>query len=168
MQAMQSDLVRRSAQMKAHRLLSTAMLALASSMAGCASSGHPEDRTAANTAALPGKPACFFLANVRGTAGGSWTVVNDSTLIMKVPAVQAGTPYLIKLLFPVFDLPMHLNLGFEDADRNGKICDASHDRLIVPHYQPPTDPIVAVRELTADEVASLQASSGKSVARKGG
>ena len=154
--------------MRAHRLLGTAMLAgVASGVLGCAASGHPSDQLATNTAPLPGKPACFFIASIRGSAGASWTVINDSTLIMKVPAVQAGTPYLIKLLFPVFDLPMHLNLGFEDADHTGQICNGSHDRLIVPHYQPPTDPIVAVRQLTPEEVASLVASSGKNIARKG-
>jgi hypothetical protein len=153
--------------MKAHRLSSTATLAMLA-LVGCASSGHPSDQIAANTASLPGKPACFFLSSVTGGAGASWTVVNDSTLIMKVPAVQAGTPYLIKLLFPVFDLSLHLNLGFQDAEHTGQICNDSHDNLIVPHYQPPTDPIVAVRQLTPDEVTSLMKSSGKNVARKGG
>ncbi len=124
-------------------------------------SAHPSGQTAANTANLPGKPGCFFIANVSGPQGASWTVVDDSTLIMKVPAVQSGTPYLIKLMFPVFDLPLHLSLGFQDIEHTGQICDGSRDNLIVRHYQPASDPIVAVRQLSPDEVASLLKSHGK-------
>jgi hypothetical protein len=153
--------------MHAHRLLSAITLAvLTASTAAYASGGEPS--AAAQTAAkLPGKPACFFLRNVTGPQGAAWTVVDNSTLIMQIPSVPAGKAYLIKLLSPVFDLRLHLNLGFEDTDHTGRICDESHANLIVPQYTPPRVPIAAVHELTPDEVAGLMKSSGKNVAGKG-
>src|SRR6185437_247026 len=123
--------------MQAVRFSCAAVALSAVGVVACASSGRPEARMAANTASLPGKPACFFIASVRGGAGASWTVLDNSTLIMKVPAVQAGTPYLIKLMYPVFDLPLHINLGFQDVDHTGQICNDSRDNLVVPHYHAP-------------------------------
>lgn len=123
---------------------------------GCASTQPP--RPAANggaaggkTAALPGKPGCFWLHDFQG----SWTVLNESELIVYAPFYSQ--PYLIKLFEPVPDLKFDERLGFADAEHTGMICDGSMDDLVVPHWQPHRIPIVAVRQLTASEARHLLA-----------
>jgi hypothetical protein len=114
-------------------------------------------RREARAAALPGKPGCFWLRNVR-----DWTVLNDQELIVHAPMQQDA--YLIKLFEPVFDLSLHQNLGFEDVEHTGQICNNSDDYLIVRGYTPPRVPIVAVHQLTLSDQASLLRTSGKNVA----
>lgn len=137
-------------------LLTTA--AALSALAACAT--HP--RTVSTSAqaqaqALPGKPGCFWLRNVQ-----DWTVLNNQELIVHAPLQQDA--YLIKLFEPVFDLSFHQNLGFEDVEHTGQICNDSNDYLLVRGYAPPRIPIVAVHQLTMPEQAALLHSSGKNVA----
>jgi Family of unknown function (DUF6491) len=139
------------------RFMGIGLLAVAAlALLGCASTqpaGHAANGVAAGqkTAALPGKPGCFWLKDFQG----SWTVLNDSELIVYVPLYSQ--PYLIKLFEPVPDLKFDQRLGFADIERTGMICDSSMDDLMVPHWQPHRIPIVAVRELTAPEARHLLA-----------
>jgi len=137
------------------RFMGIGLLAVgALALLGCASTqpaSHAANGVAAGrkTAALPGKPGCFWLRDFQG----SWTVLNDSELIVYVPLYSQ--PYLIKLFEPVPDLEFDQRLGFADVERTGMICDSSMDDLVVPHWQPHRIPIVAVRELTAQEARHL-------------
>lgn len=74
--------------------------------------------------------------------------------------------YLVKLFEPVFDLSFHLNLGFEDVERTGQICNDADDYLIVRGYVPPRVPIVAVHKITMAEQAALLRSAGNKVASR--
>lgn len=103
------------------------------------------------TAPLPGKPGCFWLSNF----DGSWTVLNDSELIVDAPLYSR--PYLVKLFEPVPTLRLHERLGFADSEHTGMICNDAMDDLVVPHWEPHRIPIVAVRELTVPEARHLLA-----------
>lgn len=148
--------------MQAGSLRATAIVMLASAavvICGCAANpssqgaGAAPNRVAAGhgSAALPGKPGCFWLSNF----DGSWTVLNDSELIVYAPLYSQ--PYLVKLFEPVPTLKFRERLGFVDVEHTGMICDGTLDSLLVPHWQPHRVPIVAVRELTAPEAAHLLA-----------
>jgi hypothetical protein len=135
----------------------SAAVSLAVVAVACAST-HAGGGAVAPTANLPGTPDCFWLRNVY-----DWTVLNNSELIVHVPLPQNA--YLVKLFQPVFDLDFHLGLGFQDADRTGRICGPSSDYLLVPNYTPRRIPIVAVQRLTASEQVQLLRAAKKPVPR---
>ena len=133
------------------------LAALAAALSACASG--PPRRAGGYTAgagvrqksvALPGQPGCFWLSDFEG----SWTVLNDSELIIEAPFHH---PYLIRLFEPVPTLRLHERLGFADIEGTGRICNGSMDDLVVPHWQPHRIPIVAVRELTVPQERQLLA-----------
>lgn len=144
------------------RLLSVAALGAAlAGVASCASTtsagagatgGPAEGR---QTAALPGKPGCFFLINFEG----SWTVLDDSELIVYAPLYN--NPYYIKLFEPIPNLAFDQRLGFLDVERTGMICNDAMDDLLVPHWQPHDIPIIAVRQLTPAEADRLLRAHGQ-------
>ena len=103
---------------------------------------------------LPGKPACFWKSSFQG----DWTVLNDSTLIVHAPMPKDA--YVIKLFEPVFNLSFKQGLGFEDREHTGQICNNGDDYLLVPGWQPPNVPIVAVHALTASEQDELLRAAG--------
>lgn len=134
------------------RLIATAtLLATAATLLGCASTpgAAREGASAQNTAALPGKPGCFWLMDF----DGSWTVLNDQELIVYAPLQTQ--PYLIKLFEPVPDLKFDQRLGFQDVEHSGMICNGELDNLVVPHWAPHDVPIVAVRRLSAAQARQL-------------
>jgi Family of unknown function (DUF6491) len=128
-------------------------------LTGCASSPSSQGAGFAadvgsggrSTPVLPGTPGCFWLRNF----DGSWTVLNDSELIVYVPL--DSDPYLIKLFEPVPTLKFRERLGFADDAHTGMICNDSMDDLLVPHWQPHRIPIVAVRKLTVPQARRLLA-----------
>jgi hypothetical protein len=105
----------------------------------------------------PGTPGCFSSRNVQ-----DWTVLNNQELIVQTSLPQDA--YLIRLFQPVSDLHLYQNLGFENVERTGRICNNSYDYLIVRGYTPVRVPIVAVHQLTLAEQASLLHTSAKNVA----
>ena len=131
--------------------------ATAGALFGCASSPSSQGAGFAASirgathekAALPGKPGCFWLSNF----DGSWTVLNDSELIVYAPF--ESQPYLIKLFAPVPDLKFHQRLGFDAVEGTGSICNGTMDILVVPNWEPHRVPIVAVRALTVPEERHL-------------
>jgi hypothetical protein len=129
---------------------------------GCATVTQPS-ASAANLANLtkpenlPGKPACFWKSSFQG----DWIVLNDSTLIVHAPLPKDA--YVIKLFEPVFSLSFQQELGIEDRARTGQICDNGDDYLLVPGWQPPQVPIVAVRALTMAEQEQLLRAAGMPV-----
>ncbi|MGA7538265.1 MAG: DUF6491 family protein [Steroidobacteraceae bacterium] len=132
------------------RLIAISLLgAAAAALLGCASSQGATGAKGQTSAALPGTPGCFWLRDF----DGSWTVLNDSELIVYVP--MHSQPYLIKLFAPVPDLKFDQRLGFQDIEHSGMICDGEMDNLAVPHWEPRRMPIVAVRKLTVPEERSL-------------
>jgi len=141
-------------------VLTVALLAAAAAaLCGCASSPSSQGAgLAANLASgkpksapLPGKPGCFWLSNF----DGSWTVLNDSQLIIYAPFYSK--PYLIQLFAPVPTLRFDDRLGFADSEHTGMICNGAMDDLVVPRSEPHHVPIVAVRELTMPEARRLLA-----------
>jgi hypothetical protein len=134
------------------RLLAVATLVAAA--AGCATSA----RTSAPQAALPGKPACFFMRNFLG----DWTVLSDTSLIVSTPPARQDA-YLIKLFAPITGLRFYQSLGFEDVEHTGQICDSSEDDLVVRGRQQPPMPIVAVRLITPVEQRQLLQAAGLKV-----
>ncbi len=108
---------------------------------------------------LPGKPACFWKSNFQG----DWTVLDESTLIVRAPLPQDA--YVVKLFEPVFNLGFKQGLGFEDKEHTGQICNQGDDYLLVPGWQPPQVPIVAVRALSRDEEDHLLVAAGLPVPR---
>lgn len=141
-------------------LIRASIAALAAVAAGCET---PQPRTAAQAELdrltklenLPGKPACFWKSNF----DGDWTVLNDSTLIVRAPLPKDA--YVIKLFQPVFDLSFKQALGFEDKEHTGRICNDTADSLRVPGWQPPQVLIVAVHALTLAEENQLLKAAGK-------
>lgn len=136
-----------------------ALAACASNPRTASGSAQAQQRAKAQSASLPGKPGCFWLRNVY-----DWTVLNNQELIVHAPLQQDA--YLVKLFEPVFDLSFHLNLGFEDVERTGQICNDADDYLIVRGYVPPRVPIVAVHKITMAEQAALLRSAGNKVASR--
>jgi len=141
------------------RCVAIALLAATTILSSCASSPASQGAGVAaalrspspKTASLPGTPGCFWLSNF----DGSWTVLNDSELIIYAPLYSQ--PYLIKLFEPVPTLRFREVLGFADAQRTGMICNDTMDDLVVPHWEPHRVPIVAVRKLTVPEAKRLLA-----------
>jgi hypothetical protein len=143
-------------------LVKAAVGALAAVAVGCATTAQsPASKTNLDNLtklnSLPGKPACFWKANFQG----DWTVLNDSTLIVHAPLSKDA--YVIKLFEPVFNLSFDQGLGFEDREQTGQICNNGDDYLIVPDWQPPQVPIVAVHALTMAEENQLLQAAGKPV-----
>ncbi len=143
--------------------LVAAATALTAFMSGCATpSPSPAAANLANLTKpenLPGKPACFWKSSFQG----DWTVLNDSTLIVRAPLPK--DVYVVKLFEPVFNLSFKQGLGFEDKEHVGQICDNGDDYLLVPGWQPPNVPIVAVHALTVDEEDHLLVAAGLPVPR---
>jgi hypothetical protein len=133
--------------------------AMAAMVAGCATPVPPSPAQAnlanlTKTENLPGKPGCFWKSNFQG----DWTVLNDTTLIVHAPLPKDA--YVIKLFEPVFSLNFKQGLGFEDKEHTGQICSNGDDYLLVPGWQPPQVPIVAVRALTLSEQDQLLRAAG--------
>lgn len=115
---------------------------------GCATSSVATRREAA---ALPGKPACFRVADF----DGSWITLNDGELIVPDPVFSRR--YLLELGEPVYGLKLRHRLGFEPfTPANGCICDGFSDYLLAVHSGlGGRVPIVAIRELTEPEERQL-------------
>ena len=138
-------------------LMNAAIGWLAAVAAGCATTAPPSGALDRWTQLenLPGKPACFWKSSFQG----DWTVLNESTLIVHAPLPQDA--YVIKLFEPVFSLSFKQGLGLEDREHTGQICDGGDAYLIVPDWQPPQVPIVAVHALTMAEQDQLLLAAGK-------
>ena len=106
------------------------------------------------TEELLGTSACFRVRDVR-----SWTVLDDSTLIVQAP--MARNSYLVKLFRPVQGLGFERRLAFQDVSRMGRICDRDRDNLLVQGPMQARVPIVAVRQLSDSERTRLVASAGR-------
>src|ERR1700722_15734947 len=123
--------------MRFRSLLSSAAVgALAAIAVGCASTAQPSPpKTKLDNLTkvenLPGKPGCFWTSNFQG----DWTVLNDSTLIVHAPLSKDA--YVVKLFGPIFNLSFKQDLGFEDREHTGRICDNGDDYLVVPGWEPP-------------------------------
>ncbi len=140
-------------------LISSAIAALTAIIFGCSTTGHlPPSRTILDNLTkvenLPGKPSCFWKSSFQG----DWTVLNDSTLIVRAPLPK--DVYVIKLFEPVFSLSFKQGLGLEDREHSGQICNNGDDYLVVPGWQPPQVPIVAVHALTLAEQDQLLEAAG--------
>lgn len=143
----------------------TVICILSAVATGCAATTQPPRASArldnlTTQANLPGKAACFWKSNFQG----DWTVLNDSTLIVHAPLPKDA--YVIKLFEPVYTLSFRQNLGFEDKEHTGQICNNGDDYLLVPGWEPRQVPIVAVHALTADEENELLRAAGKPVPRR--
>jgi Family of unknown function (DUF6491) len=143
-------------------LINAAVGALAAIAVGCATTAQPPASTAkldnlTKVENLPGKPACFWKSSFQG----DWTVLNDSTLIVHAPLPKDA--YVIKLFEPVFSLSFKEGLGLEDREQTGQICNNGDDYLVVPGWQPPQVPIVAVHALTMAEQDQLLQAAGKPI-----
>ena len=116
--------------MQCYRLLTYATAsALAALLLGCSTTAQPMPATAkldslTRLENLPGQAACFWKSSFQG----DWTVLNDSTLIVRAPL--AKDIYVIKLFEPVFSLSFKQALSFEDKERTGQICDRGDDYLL--------------------------------------
>jgi len=148
-------------------LINAAMIVVAAAiLASCATTAAPSASGAKAVLAsatklenLPGKPACFWKSNFQG----DWTVLDDSTLIVRAPLAKDA--YVVKLFEPVFNLSFKQGLGFEDREHVGQICNNGDDYLLVPGWQPPQVPIIAVRALTKEEEDRLLVAAGLPVPR---
>lgn len=148
--------------MQIRPLLINAVSALAAIAAGCATTAQPPPSKAnldnlTKVENLPGKASCFW----KSTFQGDWTVLNDSTLIVRAPLPKDA--YVVKLFEPVFNLSFKQGLGFEDREHTGQICNDGDNYLLVPGWQPPQVPIVAVHALTMAEQGQLLQAAGKPI-----
>jgi hypothetical protein len=125
----------------------TAISLAAINLTGCAAT-HVQT-TQADTAAL-GTESCFWVRYIR-----HWDVIDPSTMIVYAPLPQNA--FLVKLLQPIPDLNFHFGLGFEDADRTGRICRVD-GYVSVGEPFPMRVAIAAVRALTPEQVRQLKAS----------
>lgn len=139
--------------------LTAAACVVAAVTVGCATTAQSAASRAklanlTKLANLPGKPGCFWKSNFQG----DWTVLNDSTLIVRAPLRQDA--YVVKLFEPVFDLGFRQRLAFIDREHAGQICNDGDDYLEVPGAQPPRVQITAVRALTGAEQSELLEAAG--------
>ena len=135
------------------------------SMSALANAG--ED-TAADIAAAAGKPTepkggdCVFARNI-----DNWNALDDETLIIYAPTRHQ--PYLVKLWTPVFGLKSEFDIGVQDADNDGQLCDYGRDSIVVrsPAGHPER---YKVRTLTRLDEAQAQAmlDNSKHKKNKGG
>lgn len=139
------------------------MVGLAVLVMGCSTAGRPAPSTPLDNLTqvenLPGKAGCFWTSSFQG----DWTVLDASTLIVRAPLPKDA--YVIKLFEPVFDLDFKQGLGFEDRDHTGQICNNGNGYLLVPGWQPPRVPILAVHALTMAEQNQLLQAAGKPLPR---
>jgi hypothetical protein len=131
-------------------------------MVGCATTAAPSPAQAklaelTKIDHLPGSPGCFWKSDFQG----DWTVLNDSTLIVHAPLPRDS--YVVKLFEPVFSLSFKEGLGFDDRTHTGQICNDGDDYLLVPGWQPPEVPIIAVHKLNVAEQTDLLQAAGKPV-----
>lgn len=135
------------------QLFLTASAVVMSAVAGCAT--HSSGNASSTARALPGTPACLF----RGNFQGSWTVLNNSSLILYAfPSNRES--YLVKLFQPVVGLKFNARLGFVDVQRTGRICGNGNSFLIAPGNTPERILITQVRRLTDSERDQLLAEAG--------
>ncbi len=141
-------------------LQSACTAAVFSLLGACASHPYAESPAVAN---LPGKEACFFTRTVF-----SWTVLNDSTLIVDAPTSQ--TPYLVKLMAPVPGLGglAAERLGFQSGPRMGMFCNMDSIFVRAPGGGPPPwrEPAIAVRAITPAQAKDLIATAQTPVERR--
>lgn len=141
---------------QALRFVATGLIVTAAAvLLGCASThggryAAGSAATGSESAALPGKPGCFWWADF----DNSWTALNTSELIVYDPVFSR--PYLLRLSEPVPDLKFRHRLGFavSPPDRH-RICTSSRDYLLLPRWRLGRDMIVAVRELTVPQARQL-------------
>jgi hypothetical protein len=150
---------------KIHSTLSKAAVCwLAVTAVGCATPNRPPATKPlldhlTKIENLPGKAGCFWKSSFQG----DWTILNDTTLIVRAPLPTDA--YVIKLFEPVFDLSFKQGLGLEDREHTGQICNDGDAYLVVPGWQQPQVPIVAVHALTMAEEDQLLQAAGKRVPR---
>lgn len=123
--------------------------AAAAALLGCASNSGQVCATCSaavsrKTVPLPGKPACFRVADF----DGSWITLNDREFIVRDPVFSRS--YLLKMSQPVYDLQFREFLGFEPfTPANGCICNGFNAYVLAAHSGLAGHvPIVAVRELS--------------------
>ena len=147
--------------MQIRSFLTTALLgALCAVAVGCATTSRAPPANSeldklTKRENLPQTPGCFWRSDFQG----DWTVLNESTLIVRAPLRKDA--YVVKLFEPVIDLRFKQRLGFEDKLHTGRICDNGDDYLVVPG-EPLRVPITAVRVLTKDQQTQLLQAAGKS------
>ncbi|MFT3905185.1 MAG: DUF6491 family protein [Steroidobacteraceae bacterium] len=120
------------------------VLAAAAALSACATNAP---RTA--QVPLPGKDACLYVNTV-----SSWEVLDEQNLIVHAP-MQKDT-YLVKLFQPATGLRFQEVLGFEDGDHNNQLC-SSGDQLRIGGPVEQRVGILAVRQVTADDVSAYKA-----------
>lgn len=131
--------------------------AAAAALFGCASTCGRDCATSSaasspeTAAALPGKAACFRVADFDGT----WITLSNSELIVPDPVFSRR--YLIELREPVYDLKLRHRLGFEAfTPADGCICNGFSDYLLAARSGLAGHvPIVAVRQLTEAQERQL-------------
>jgi hypothetical protein len=143
-------------------LSNAALMVMAVLGAGCAATNQPPTALDNLTKVenLPGKPGCFWKSSFQG----DWTVLNESTLIVHAPLPRDA--YVVKLFEPVFSLGFKEALAFEDREHNGQICNNGDDYLVVPGFQPPQVPIVAIHALTPEQEDQLLQVAGKPLPKR--
>ena len=97
------------------------------SMSALANAGEDKATDIAAAASKPTEPKggdCVFARNI-----DNWNAIDDETLIIYAPTRHQ--PYLVKLWTPVFGLKSEFDIGVQDADNDGQLCDYGRDSIIV-------------------------------------
>lgn len=131
------------------------------SMSALANAGEDKATDIAAAASKPAEPKggdCVFARNI-----DNWNALDDETLIIYAPTRHQ--PYLVKLWTPVFGLKSELDIGVQDADNDGQLCDYGRDSIIVrsPAGHPER---YKVRTLTRLDEAQAQAMLDSSKQKK--
>ena len=103
---------------------------------------------------------CIFSSNIN-----DWTVLDDQRLIVYAPSRK--TPYVVELTRPAHGLGFEVQLGFEDHDRDGRLCSFGGDSVVVSGTLRDRISIRNIRRVSPDDAKQLivEAKEAKDAAR---
>ena len=87
---------------------------------------------------------CIFSSNIN-----DWTVLDKQRMIVYAPSRR--TPYLVELTRPASSLEFEVQLGFEDRNRDGRLCSYGGDSIVVTGTLRDSIQIRSIQRLTPDE-----------------
>jgi hypothetical protein len=110
---------------------------------------------------MPIRPSFILACLATLTVAMVGCATTAAPLIVHAPLPRDS--YVVKLFEPVFSLSFKEGLGFDDRTHTGQICNDGDDYLLVPGWQPPEVPIIAVHKLNVAEQTDLLQAAGKPV-----
>lgn len=127
-------------------------------LAGCSSTPRAPSGAAA-IPSPPGKDDCLFFRTL-----DDWSPIDRERLLIYGPG---KVPYLATLSFPSSEMTFDFAIGFQDHDRDGRLCGHGFDAIVVRDGSPGRITIRSLQRIEkADAEKLLDAANPKRKARK--